>query len=325
MSAQSVSAAELLLAVDAGGTKTSACLAKRIGADRFEVLGRGRTTGANPLTIGVDQAAEVIADAVGLARRDAKLPSTVASRAVLSIAGAADPAIAEQLIVRLRIHSVAARIAIVSDVLPILACCSEQRAGIALIAGTGSVAEGRSAEGQILRCGGWGYLLGDDGSGYAIGRAAIRLALENLESVPAESNELSRRVLQVLQVADRAELTKTIYNSPNPRATIASLAVEVAQLAAAEDPAARRILDDAGRDLARLVARTAQQLKLDKRALPLAMAGGVLVGSEYLREAVARNLTELDWTCRLQVVADPLDGCLRLAVLEANDDFVVWH
>jgi glucosamine kinase len=324
MSAQSVSAAELLLAVDAGGTKTSACLAKHGGANRFEVLGRGRTTGANPLTVGVDQAAEVIAAAVELARQDAKLPSTVVARAVLSIAGAADPAIARQLIDRLRAHGVAARIAIVSDVLPILACCSEQGAGIALIAGTGSVAVGRSSDGQIIRCGGWGYLLGDDGSGYAIGRAAIRLTLENLESVSAESDALSRRVLQVLQVADRAELTKTIYNSSNPRVTIAALAVEVAQLAAAEDPAARRILDDAGRDLACLVARTAQQLKLDKRDLPLAMAGGVLVGSEYLREAVTRNLTELDWASRVQVVADPLDGCLRLAVLEIGDDLVVW-
>jgi glucosamine kinase len=325
MSAQEPPVAELLIAVDAGGSKTAACVARQTPSGGFEIIGRGRMSGANPLTIGVERAAEVIAVAVELARQDANSPAMVADRAVLSIAGAADPLVAAQLVERLRTRSLASRIAIVSDVLPILAACSEQGAGVALIAGTGSVAVGRGVAGHVVRCGGWGYLLGDDGSGYAIGRTAIRLTLEDLEAGRSEPCPLSKAVLELLKSTDRAEVTHAVYNSENPRATIASVAECVVRLADAGDESARGILDAAGRDLAQLAARTAKEVGFATSELPLAMAGGVLVASEYVRNAVLQCLVSLSLNCRLRIVANPLEGCLRLAVSEAHADLVTWH
>ena len=104
------------------------------------------------------------------------------SRAVLSIAGAANRDMTDRFIAWARTVGVAERIAIVSDVLPILAAGTPDCCGVALISGTGSSAFGRAADGRTKRCGGWGYLLGDEGSGYAIGRGALQLALRSLEA-----------------------------------------------------------------------------------------------------------------------------------------------
>ena len=94
MSAEAELQAELLLAVDAGGTKTVACLARPIANRNHHVLGRGRSSGANPLSIGVDRAVNCILAAVDEARSAAALTGVVPDRAVLSIAGAADATIA---------------------------------------------------------------------------------------------------------------------------------------------------------------------------------------------------------------------------------------
>ncbi|MGD9637115.1 MAG: BadF/BadG/BcrA/BcrD ATPase family protein [Pirellulales bacterium] len=325
MSAHAPSAAELLLAVDAGGSKTAACFARRAGGDGFQILGRGRSTGANPLSIGVEGAIGAVAAAVATARQEARLDMAIADRAVLSIAGAADPAVASGLVDRLREINVARRIAIVTDVLPVFAAASEEGAGIALICGTGSVAFGRNAAGTEVRCGGWGYLLGDEGSGYAIGRAALRAALVDLESSQPSPRRLTATLLDRLNAHDAKGLKTTLYNAANPRAAIAAVAADVVLLAANDDPLAREILAAAGVELASLAQNTAHQLGFAATEFPIAMAGGVLVASEFLRACVERELKALHLNCRPKVVDDPLVGCLKLAVAEASDDLVRWQ
>lgn len=288
------------------------------------MLGRGQGSGANPLTIGIEPAVDSIVKAVDAARIDAGLVDAVADRAVFSIAGAADSTVADQLLERIRDRALARRIAIVSDVLPILAAVWECGCGIALVAGTGSVAYGHKA-GKQVRCGGWGYLLGDEGSGYAIGRAALRAALEDLESSRRPLRSLTQTIRESLKVAKVSELTKAIYGSANPRAAIASFARPVVASAEAGDPLARQILDDAGRDLASLVTRTAELLSVGESDLPLAMGGGVLAASKYLRDTVANRLAQLPINCGAVVVADPLEGCLQLAVLPMSvNSLVQW-
>src|SRR4029078_4863826 len=99
-------------------------------------------------------------------------------------------------------------------------CC-----GIALIAGTGSIAFGRAADGRTKRCGGWGYLLGDEGSGYSVGRGALSHACGELECETLWGpNSLTEAIVTKLQVKTVMELTKAVYTSGNPRSFIASLA-----------------------------------------------------------------------------------------------------
>lgn len=318
MSAQARLKAELILAVDAGGTKTAACLARPTTSIGFEILGRGRSGGANPLSIGIEQAVDSILAAVNTARCAAGMTEAIADRAVLSVAGAADAAVANELLKHLRPAQLAQRAAIVSDVAPILAMALDGGTGIALIAGTGSVAIGEH-EGRQIRCGGWGYLLGDDGSGYSIGRAALRTALEDLESGLDSARPVTQAIVDAMRVGSLTELTKAIYNRANPRLVIASFAEIVAACADAGDFTARQILDDAARDLATLVLRTARHLSLEAIEVPLAIGGGVLAGSQHLRDALQHELRSRQLNCRIRLVTDPLAGCLELALREHGD------
>jgi glucosamine kinase len=312
------SAADLILAVDAGGTKTAACIAQVTNAATYDVLGRGRAVGANPLSIGFDAAVAAISAAAAEAVANAQLSGVIVARAVVSVAGAADPAIARELVRRATNASLARQVTIVSDVVPILVAGCDN-VGVALIAGTGSVAYGRAEDGRLARCGGWGYLLGDDGSGFAIGRAAFRLALDDLETGRRGQQAITTLLLDEFRLRTTNELISAIYTNPNPRAVIASLARHVGQAAELGDAAAHAILDVAARDLARLAQRTAELLRLDLRKVPLAVAGGVLIGSAVLREAVASHLAASGLPPRIRLVADPVDGCLRLAVAKSGE------
>jgi N-acetylglucosamine kinase-like BadF-type ATPase len=93
----SPAAAESLLAVDAGGTKTAAWLVALNPAEAPGVIGRGRTSGGNPLSIGFDAATRAVTEAIAAARNDAKHPNDRVSRLILSIAGAANPEVAQRI------------------------------------------------------------------------------------------------------------------------------------------------------------------------------------------------------------------------------------
>jgi N-acetylglucosamine kinase-like BadF-type ATPase len=149
--------------------------------------------------------------------------------------------------------------------------------------------------------------------------------LENLEANTANRQPLTSALLGELRADSLAEAVKAIYGSPNPRVAIASLAPSIITAADDGDPAAIAILDTAARDLATLAARTAKAIGLDAREFPLAVAGGVLVGSKSLRDAVESQLRTMAILCDVRVVADPLEGCLRLAGRESSGMNVDWR
>ena len=217
-----------------------------------------RTSAGNPLSVGFDQATQAIHEAISTARTNAQLADQRAARAVLSIAGAANRDMAERFIAWARTIGLADRIAIVSDVLPILAAGTPDCCGVALISGTGSSAFGRAADGRAKRCGGWGYLLGDEGSGYAIGRAALQLALRSFGRRHCRSRAWPRPFSARLGVKSVTELTRAIYGNANPRQAIAALAPLVSTAADQGDTDACRILDDAAAISPNLAARTAR-------------------------------------------------------------------
>jgi len=314
----------LVLAVDAGGTKTSAWLADARRADAPVILGRGRATSANPLSIGFAAATRAIAEAIDQARHEGGRPATRVRRAVLSVAGTADVAIRAQFLAWARAEDLAEQVAVVTDMLPVLAAGAADCCGVALVAGTGSVAFARDSSGRTARCGGWGFLLGDDGSGYAIGRAALRHALEHLE-IGRGASRLAERVLQLLESASVAAVTAAIYQSADPRAAIAALAPVVVELAAEGDTVALTIVTDAARDLAELVARAARSVGLDAEPLVVAGTGGVLVGSTQLQDQLRTELGQLSLTCELRIVDEPLAGCIRLAGRECAGLDIVWR
>jgi len=315
---------DLLLVVDAGGTKTAAWLVDTTRPDNDCVLGRGRSAAGNPLSVGFPEATRAIGEAAASAKYDARLPTAHIPRAILSIAGSANQQLRDDFIQSLREIALADRVAIVSDVLPVLAAGTPHGSGVALIAGTGSVAFARATDGRTALCGGWGYLLGDEGSGYAIGRAGLQFALHELESNAARQ-PLTAAVLDAIGATTVLDVTKTIYRRADPRAAIASVAPVVIAAADENDSHAQSIVDAAAADLAKLVARAVRSLGFAESPFPLAVAGGVLVGSKRLPQQLQIELRRIGLAAAINVVDEPLEGCIRLAAPEFAGTLLTWH
>jgi N-acetylglucosamine kinase-like BadF-type ATPase len=318
------SSRDLLLAVDAGGTKTAAWLVDLNQPEPHRILGRGRASAGNPLSVGVDEATRAVTDAIVAARNDANNSGTRVGRLILSMAGAANEAIGKQFVDWVRSLGLAERVAVVADVLPVLAAGAAKCVGVAVIAGTGSVAFGRNAEGKTQLCGGWGYLLGDEGSGYSIGQMGLSHALKRLERYSV-LDPLTAELLKALSAETVMQVTKAIYTAADPRATIASLAPIVVNFAEGHMPDAMGIVGAAGMQLAELVARTMDLLGLTNQQFSLAVGGGLLVNAACVRDALKEWLQKYGIECEMTVVDESLVGCIRLAAPEFDGTLVKWH
>jgi N-acetylglucosamine kinase-like BadF-type ATPase len=214
------------------------------------------------------------------------------------------------------------QVAIVSDFLPVLAHGTRDCCGVAIIAGTGSSAFSRAPNGSTARCGGWGYLLGDEGSGFAIGRAALRVTLRWLESGTGLP-PLARAILDAFGASSVSELTHAVYSSSDMRAKVASIAPLVFEAAMNSEPNALAIVESAARDLADLAVRAARSVALAS-PIDIAVSGSVLVNSQMLRDQVHTELKIAGFDCRMQVVEEPLRGCVRLAEPQFAGTLVRW-
>jgi N-acetylglucosamine kinase-like BadF-type ATPase len=175
--------------------------------------------------------------------------------------------------------------------------------GIALIAGTGSVAYGLTADGREARRGGWGWMLGDEGSGVWIVREAAREVMRRAES-GKPAGTLGEGLLAAARARDAAELSSHLHAMSEPMrwAALAPVVFE----AAGSDGGARRILDDAAAALGGLVEGVQQALGMPG---PVVLAGGLLLTQPSLETAVRKTLSV---PCSL-LEETPVAGAVRLA------------
>jgi glucosamine kinase len=145
-----------------------------------------------------------------------------------------------------------------------------------VLAGTGSVAYGVNRAGTSAQAGGWGYLLGDEGSGYWIGTAALRLMICCADGrQTAQSARLLERLAAELALRTPRDVIPWLYGSPTPRTRdVAGLARLVLDEAAAGEPHAVEIVTTAASDLATLCRAVSN--RLGDETLPVAFAGGLL-------------------------------------------------
>ncbi len=166
--------------------------------------------------------------------------------------------------------------------------------------------------------------MGDEGSGFSIGRAALQHTLRGIETGnPGQG--LADVVRRTLDVKSVTELTRNIYGSADPRHAIAGLATLVSSAADDGDPDACQILAEAAAELAQLASRTAQAIGVADSGFPLALAGGVLMNSKKLQDGLHAELELLGLQCSVHKVPEPLAGCIRLAEPRFADVLVTWH
>jgi len=299
-----VSGTHFSIGIDVGATKTHLVAQSARNGRRVELSGPA----ANPKRIGMERATEILTTLIDKAVAESRPVERLSVCAGVAGAGRADEqsALAHRLTTQLGTIGGAVQVDVVHDALIALETAFGAGSGLVVIVGTGSVGVARTDDGALARVGGWGHLLGDPGSGYAIGQAGLRAVAEDFEG--GSRTALRERIAQRFNVDGRNELIRVVYGDDFSIQDVAPLVTEAA---AANDPVAVDILDTQAVRLARqvewLVARCSD---LDAR---IALLGGMLRNAHYadtLRHTL-RNRFER-WSIEV-IEKDPVVGALRRA------------
>ncbi|MFN8513114.1 MAG: BadF/BadG/BcrA/BcrD ATPase family protein [Chloroflexia bacterium] len=269
----------LVLGLNAGGTRTVALLAE---AGSGAVLGRGVGGPGNIRAVGAGRATEAVAAAIAAAFADAGREQGPVAAVAIGAAGAARPDDRAAVEDCLRAVIAAGRYAVTNDAAIALRAAVPSGPAVLLIAGTGSIGYGRAADGREVRAGGWGYLLDDDGSAYAVGLAGLSAVLRAHDGRRPQT-ALRGVLLAAAGLAAPEEIVGWVYRQPTPRDEIAALAPVVADAARAGDEVAVGIVAAAGEALGTLAVAVLRQLDAAAgAAIPLVTDGGFLHASEDL-------------------------------------------
>jgi N-acetylglucosamine kinase-like BadF-type ATPase len=309
---------ELLLGVDGGGTSTTAWLADTEG----RVLGRGVGGPSNAKAIGLEAARVGLDQAVQFAFAKAGIEVRSVAVACLGLAGFDRPDDRYRLEFWASESPWNGRLILVNDGDLVVAAGTPDAWGVGLIAGTGSIAVGRDREGRTARAGGWGYLLGDEGSGYAVALAGLRKVARQADGRdPAGHSALTDRFCESLGIGSTSELVTAVYRDGFDRAKIASLA-PIVVAAAEDDPSILiEILEPAGKELALMVEAVARKLEFSPGRLPLAMAGSFLLNCGPISRLVPYQLAARGYEVASTFVADPVKGAITLA----RRSWIAWN
>jgi N-acetylmuramic acid 6-phosphate etherase len=308
---------DLILGIDGGGSHTVALLARRGLGDSnraWTILGRGEAGPSNLQAVGPAKAFAALEQAVQAAFSTAGMPRNRVAAVCIGLAGV-DRAEDRDAIRRWAERvNLARQVEVANDAALLLAAGTPDGWGLAIIAGTGSIAFARSEDGKTARAGGWGFLLGDEGSGYAIALAGLQ-AVARAADGRCPATALTERFLSTLGLTQPAELIPTIYRGSLDRPAIAALAPLVLQAADEGDRAASDILNRAAQSLAETAAAAARRLFGDRRALPVALAGGALVGPGGYRQKFLEALAGCGISAvPATIVEEPAEGAVRMAM-----------
>ena len=321
------------LAIDAGGTKTQCLL-----ADESRVLARATTGTVKLMRVGEPEATARLQAMLAEVASAAGVSLGQVTRTCFGLAGTGSPAV-RAWASRVLSSSVSGELLICGDEEIALDAAFAEGPGILVVAGTGSNAIGRTDAGETFGAGGWGPVLGDEGSGTWIGLEALRSALRAQDRIPfgdrlndqlhnqnrdQPSNDptsLLREIERHWKLDSLGELVAYANqrgDSGHPAPEFASLAPVVARLAEQGDALAAEVLTRAGVELAELAALVFRKMSasapaeaMQSAAIGVAYTGGVLTHIARVRAAMTARLAVLLPAASVhQSAVDPLEGAL---------------
>jgi len=254
-----------VLGVDGGGSATRSVIISTGG----EVLATAQAGPSNPITMGSERALASILEAVDEASARCGVQEFLASR--LGVAGTDRSRLRQELLAGMR--SSFGDTAIVSDAASALAGGTGCRPGVVVIAGTGSIAYGENSLGQTARAGGWGWRLGDEGSGYTIGLKAIMAALRAHDGRGPET-VLEQKIVSHLGLGRLEDIIDWVYEPGREPRDIAYLVPIVREAEAEGDEAAALVMAEAGAELGFVANAVIRRLGMSGE-FPVSLNGGV--------------------------------------------------
>jgi len=292
--------------VDGGGTRTRVLLTDGSGLELYRAEGgSGLVDSGSP-----SRTSAALADLLRWAADKAAV-SLPYDGLCAGLAGAGEPSIGRAVHGALQEAGLARKVMVVGDGEIALRGAFGTEPGILLMAGTGSAAFGRGPDGRTGRCGGWGRLLGDGGSGYAMGLAALRVAVETVDGMEGGSPRLLELLLRQIGVDDAGMLPAWVERAS--KLDVAALAPQVIAEADGGDDAAERIVEQAIDTLGRYADSLAKRLGPWPDAIPVAWIGGLTESPFFvcrLRDQVLRVLPGARFQ---EVGSDPVTAAAALA------------
>ncbi len=306
---------KIFLGIDAGGTRTRAALAD----DKGRVLGVGAAGPGNPHNVGEATAARHLAESTRAAWAEAKLDPRPATFAFLGVAGTKTSDDFARLRAAAEGHGLAAAgaLRVENDLHNALAGGIGGAPGIALIAGTGSNCLGRDATGATRMCGGWGWLMGDEGAGFGLAAEGLRRATRAADGRQSRTR-LLESALAFFGVSEPDALLTALYAGTWQPDRVAAFGPVVTRLAEEGDGGARQILRKGAAVLAELVAATARRLSFPKGP-DVVLLGGCLKPRTFYAGIVEAAIAKACPSARLrEPLYSPLHGALLNALRQAS-------
>ena len=272
----------VLSGIEGGGTKTT-CV---IGDDAGRLLGAGHGGSSNYLAVGIARMKTSIADSQhkALGMLDFKASPETAYAGLAGV-GLIDPPPSVELAVK---EATGAKNAFVaSDSYIAYYGAFVGQPGVILISGTGSIAMGVDENGELARAGGWGHILGDEGSAYHLGLDGIRAVVRSYDRILPHTS-LTEMSLDFFRIQRVEDLVRVFYLESIERENLAAFSEKVVEAAIGADEVAVRIVDAECEALKSTVEALIRRLRL--RNPKLALCGGVFEGSEWFRHRFAEKL-----------------------------------
>lgn len=298
------------IGVDGGGTRTRAvmvdgegsiCAVSTGGCGNVQVVGLG----------GLKSLLDRLLGELGAASQDRSL--------CLALAGAGRRPERTAIAAMARSGGWAQRVEVVSDAQGALAGAHGGGPGLIAISGTGSIVLGRDESGREARAGGWGSLLGDEGSGYSIGLEALR-AILRAEDGWGDKTLLAGELKKALGLANWDQLVQKVYRREIDREHISALCPLVFATARRGDGAARNIIAEAGSALGSQVSAVVRRLRL-RGAVALSCTGGVFKEREMLWPSMQRAVRgEVEMLRFTKPLLPPVLGAVLIARRQAGLD-----
>lgn len=303
---------ELYLGIDGGGTRTTAWLVNGEG----ERVGQAEAGPSNPLKVGFGVATREITKAFqrclkqcGGAQPRSKSPALILQAVCAGIAGTDRDCVRRPLLAWMRRDIPAHRHLLTTDAAIALCAAFRNSPGILVISGTGSIAYGRNAKGEIMRTGGWGIPFDDCGSGYDIGRKAVAAALQAFDGRGPQTmlTALVCRKLKLRQIND------VVGRQLEPQ-QIAEVFPLVITAAKKRDRVARSLCDSAARDLVGLAVTLMKKSGSLRCQELVATTGGVFTSGNSIHRAFVRELHRYAPRAKVEMLKNlPVEGAIWLA------------
>lgn len=299
-----------VMGVDGGATKTLAAVLDL--RERELHLGHGASSNAD--AVGARAATESLLRATDEALDRAGIAPALLDGAVLAIAGTDTEAVAEHV----RVSRPAGWV-VVNDVVGAWAVATGGAPGVGAISGTGSNVFGVGSDGRSWRAGGWGHVLGDEGSGYWLATRSLRAALADRDR-SGPRTALSEAAVEFFGVRQIEELAALVYSKPLTKGEIAAFAIETARVAHSGDAVACALYERAAHELGAQVLAVIEQTGL-VGAFTVGLIGSAFKAGALFVSPLAALVRQTAPQAQVTVVdIAPVGGCLQLAARLAGCD-----